>query len=342
MLYPFDPASDETLAQYAEGLDDDYAAWPTWHTGNPLDGDQPTHVEMFTWNDDRAGWIGDKSNFEVARDLIRSAADEGRTDTVVSDEQVYECGGGSSAWDVAQLYVQVFEGGCEPDCPGTHADECRPGCDPSEERDSHVLDDRDRTHGRQTGLLVREGDFRCYECLDTSFYEREANAADADERCTYCKGPVFLTPAVIAELEADAGLCFGKECAGDCHGTRTYTAAFRLAVALAEYVKHDHPFIAEDDYYEQRHERFMVNLDEALEDIRLHYPFDSSEDQDSICEFGRESFWELDQWEDAYVDWNDAREAYDAARREHFLDLGRTFMRNEIPGQLALLEAAGA
>ncbi len=242
MLHPYDPASDETLAQYAEGLDDDYAAWPTWHTGNPLDGDQPTHVEMFTWNDNRAGWIGDKSNFEVARDLIRSAADEGRTDTVVSDEQVYECGGGSSAWDVAQLYVQVFEGGCEPDC----------------------------------------------------------------------------------------------------HGTRTYTAAFRTAVALAEYVKHDYPVISEDDYCEQRHERFTANLDEVLEDIRLHYPFDSSEDHDSIREFGRELFWELDQWEDAEVDWDDVRDAYDAARREHFLDLGRTFMRNEIPGQLALLEVAGA
>ncbi|MGW1836952.1 hypothetical protein [Streptomyces sp. NPDC002067] len=298
---------------------------------------------MFFWNDDRSGWIGDKSNFEVARNLIRSAADEGRTDTVVSDEQVYECGGGSSAWDVAQLYVQVYEGRCEPDCPGTHTDECRAGHTPSTEQGHHrAFDGHDRDHGRPTGILVRDGDFRCYECLDTCSYEREADASDADERCTYCGEYVFLTAAVIAELEADEGVCFGKECAGDCDGTRRYTAAFRTAVALAEYVKHDHPVLSEDDYCEQRYERFMANLDEALEDIRLHYPFDSSVDHDSICEYGREAFRELDKWEDAYVDLDDARDAYDAARDEHFLDLGRTFMRNEIPGQLAFLEAAGA
>ncbi|MEU6959608.1 hypothetical protein [Streptomyces chrestomyceticus] len=340
MLFP-DSVSDETLAQYAERLTDDYAAWPTWHTGNPLDGYDPTHVEMFTWRVGQAGWIGDKSNFEVARDLIRSAADEGCTGTEVPDEQVYECGGGSSAWDVAQLYVQVFEGGCEPGCPGTHADECRPGCDPSAERDSHVFDDRDRTHGRQTGLLVREGDFRCYECLDTSFYEREANAADADQRCTYCKRPVFLTSTVIAELETDAGLCFGKECAGDCHGTRTYTAAFRIAVALAEHIKHEYPFLDEDDYDQQRREEFEKNLDKAIEDVKLHYPYDSEADHKSIVEHGIEALCDLEyRDEDGHVDWGEVGMAYDHARDEHFLDLGRAFMRNEIPGQLAL-EVAG-
>jgi len=261
--------SDEVLAKYAARLEDAYRSWPTWHTGNPLDGDQPTHVEMFTWHDNRAGWIGDKSNFEVARNLIRCAADEGRTDTEVSDEQLYECGGGSSAWDVAQLYVQVYEGGCSEGCAGIHGQECARNCDPR------------------------------------------------------------------------VDICYGYDCTGDCHGTRTFTAAFRTAVALAEFVEDEYPFLDGDDYDDQRRGVFEENLDEALEDVKLHFPYDSEADHASIVQYGAESLWDLGYWdEDGCVDWDDVREAYDDARDDHFLALGREFMRNEISGQLAL-EVAG-
>ncbi|MFB8020076.1 hypothetical protein ACFC36_16120 [Streptomyces rubiginosohelvolus] len=266
--YRLDPASDETLVKYAEKLEDDHAAWPTWRTGTYAPDDVPTHVEMFTWNSDRSGWIGDKSNFEVARDLIRSAADAGRADTEVSDEQVYECGGGSSAWDVAQLFVQVYEGGCSEDCLGTHTPECRPGCDPY------------------------------------------------------------------------VDFCHGQECEGDCLGTRTYTPAFREAVALVEYVKNDHPFLNEDDYYEQRNETFEKNLTEALDDIRLSYPYDTTADHEGIVEHASDALWELSHWDpDGLVDWNGAGEAYVHGRTKHFLELGREVMRNEIPGQLAITAA---
>ncbi|PCG86371.1 hypothetical protein CIB93_09060 [Streptomyces sp. WZ.A104] len=221
---------------------------------------------MFWWHHDSAGWIGDKSNFETARDLIREAADEGCLDTETSDEHVCELGRGSSAWDVGQLFVQVYEGGCDDDCPGTHTDECPSHCD------------------------------------------------------------------------ASVGICEGYECEGDCHGTRTYTAAFRTAVALAEYIEHEHPFLNEDDYYEQRREEFEKNLAEVLQDIKLHYPYDSEADHQSTVEHASERLWDLSDYEpDGYADWDDAREAYDYGRTEHFLNLGREFMRNEIPGQLALM-----
>ncbi|OII68288.1 hypothetical protein [Streptomyces sp. CC77] len=268
MHYRLNTPSDETLAKYATRLEDDHRAWPSWCTGRYSRDDLPTHVEMFWWRLDAAGWIGDKSNFEVARDLIRTAADEGREDTEVSDEHVYECGGGSSAWDVAQLFVQVYEETCPLDCLGTHTDDCKPDCDP---------------------------------------YEDE---------------------------------CYGTECEGDCHGSRTYTAAFREAVALAEYIEHEHPLLDEDDYYEQRREEFAKNLDEALEDIALHYPYDTEADHQSIVEHASEQLWGLSDYEpDGYVDWDDARDAYDHGRAEHFLNLGREFMRNEISGQLALMPA---
>ncbi|WP_329559513.1 hypothetical protein OG711_15450 [Streptomyces uncialis] len=255
------------MAQYAELLSDANRSWPSYYTG-PLPGDEPTHVEMFFWRGDEAGWIGDKSNFETARDLIRGVADERRTDTELSDEQVYECGGGSSAWDVAQLYVQVYEGGCPAECPGTHTEECRPGCDPY------------------------------------------------------------------------VDFCHGQECEGDCHGTQTFTPAFRTAVALAEYVKNDHPFLSEDDYHEQRRDVFEANLDEVLEDVKLHYPYDTEGDHRSIVEHASDALWELYHYEpDGYVDWDAARDAYDQGRSEHFLDLGRTVLRNEIPGQTALMPA---
>jgi hypothetical protein len=260
--------SEEVLAKYAAYLDDAYRSWPSWKTGTYGTEDESTHVELFTWHDDRTGWIGHKSNFEVARDLIICAADEGRTDTEVSDEQVYECGGGSSAWDVAQLFVQVYEGGCPEDCAGTHRQECAPNCDP-------IVD-----------------------------------------------------------------ICYGQDCTGDCHGTRTYTAAFRTAVALVEHIEHEYPFLDEDDYDQQRREVFEKNLEEALDDVKMHFPYDTEADHKSIVEHGAEALYDLEyRDEDGHASWNEVREAYDEARDEHFLDLGRAFMRNEIPGQLALAVA---
>ncbi|MCJ0870273.1 hypothetical protein [Streptomyces sp. AP-93] len=268
MYRSLDTPTDDALAEYAARLDDAHRSWPSWRTGTYSDEDTPTHVEMFTWHDDRFGWIGDKSNFEVARDQIRTAADEGRTDTVVSDEQVYDCGRGTSAWDYAQLFVQVYEGGCPEGCPGTHTEECRPDCDP------------------------------------------------------------FVD------------FCHGDECEGDCRSTRTYTPAFRAAVALAEFIKHDHPFLDEDDYYDQRHQVFDANLDEALEDVKLHYPYDTEADHQSIVERASELLWDLEyQDSDGWADWDGVRDAYDHGRGEHFLTLGRDFLRNEISGQLALMPA---
>lgn len=64
-----------------------------------------------------------------------------------------------------------------------------------------VFSDRDRQYGKVVGLKRADGDFRCYQCVDFSFYEREVTARDAGERCAYCAGPVFLTVEAIAEIE---------------------------------------------------------------------------------------------------------------------------------------------
>ncbi|MFE0104152.1 hypothetical protein [Streptomyces sp. NPDC059009] len=66
----------------------------------------------------------------------------------------------------------------------------------------YVFTETDRLHGKRVGLMKSEGDFRCYECIDFSFYERDVDARDAYKRCTYCGGFVFIAPATIADIEA--------------------------------------------------------------------------------------------------------------------------------------------
>lgn len=66
----------------------------------------------------------------------------------------------------------------------------------------YVFSDADRQYGKRVGVKKSDADFRCYQCIDFSFYEREVSEKDAEERCTYCQGLVFITPQVIAQIEA--------------------------------------------------------------------------------------------------------------------------------------------
>ncbi|MFJ3974872.1 hypothetical protein [Streptomyces sp. NPDC090021] len=66
----------------------------------------------------------------------------------------------------------------------------------------YVFSDADRQYGKRVGVKKFDTDFRCYQCIDFSFYEREVTEADAEERCSYCGGFVFITPQVIVQLEA--------------------------------------------------------------------------------------------------------------------------------------------
>jgi hypothetical protein len=66
----------------------------------------------------------------------------------------------------------------------------------------YVFSDADREYGKRVGVKKSDGDFRCYQCIDFSFYEREVTEGDAEERCTYCAGFVFIAPQVIAQMEA--------------------------------------------------------------------------------------------------------------------------------------------
>ncbi|MFJ1932638.1 hypothetical protein ACIOGZ_08165 [Kitasatospora sp. NPDC088160] len=121
---------DEAMAEYALGLDDAYRSWPSWCTSLSRRSEAPTHVELFSYTEYPLS-ITDASNYRVAAKLIRDAADKGRDDTAASDGHVVEVSGSAMHYGSATvLYVQVYEGGCEIDCPGAHTDECRPNCDP--------------------------------------------------------------------------------------------------------------------------------------------------------------------------------------------------------------------
>lgn len=66
----------------------------------------------------------------------------------------------------------------------------------------YVFSDADREYGKRVGVKKSDADFRCYQCIDFSFYEREVTEKDAEERCSYCQGFVFIAPQVIAQIEA--------------------------------------------------------------------------------------------------------------------------------------------
>lgn len=76
-----------------------------------------THGAVFHWAE-RGDDLLEESNYLTALDRIKAAADDGRPDTEVSDEQVID--GSSSHWAYGSLrtiYVQVYE---EAECPGGH------------------------------------------------------------------------------------------------------------------------------------------------------------------------------------------------------------------------------
>ncbi|WP_217129385.1 hypothetical protein [Streptomyces sp. AC558_RSS880] len=66
----------------------------------------------------------------------------------------------------------------------------------------YVFSDADREYGKRVGVKKSDGDFRCYQCIDFAFYEAEVSERDAEERCSYCGGFVFITPQMIAQMEA--------------------------------------------------------------------------------------------------------------------------------------------
>ncbi|QYW07916.1 hypothetical protein SEA_REDBEAR_70 [Streptomyces phage RedBear] len=51
--------------------------------------------------------------------------------------------------------------------------------------------------------VVRGNDFRCADCIDFSSWERETNAGDVAEKCTYCKGPVWSVEEKSVNVDID-------------------------------------------------------------------------------------------------------------------------------------------
>ncbi|MFE2104325.1 hypothetical protein ACFXAF_00370 [Kitasatospora sp. NPDC059463] len=260
---------DEVLAEYALGLDSEHASWPSWRSSWYDRDQEPTHVELFSYTEYPLS-IMDKSNYRVAERLIRDAADPDVEGAIVLNEYVVEVGGSAVHYGSATtLYVQVYEGGCDAGCPGTHTDGCVPGCDP-------LLD-----------------------------------------------------------------YCFGAACAGDCHGTRRYTSAFRQGVALAEQVKWGYPLLDEGDYSELEDEVFEENLELALNDVRREFAFDDDHDHEAVVDRAHRDLRELkyNAWSAGEVSHRDVAEVYARHRAAHFDDLARDFLRGAITGQIELIAA---
>ncbi|MCY0933652.1 hypothetical protein [Streptomyces sp. H34-S4] len=79
-----------------------------------------THGAVFHWAE-RGDDLLEESNYLTALDLIKAAADDGRTDTEISDEHVID--GTSRHWAVGSLrtiYVQVYE---DVECEGHYDDD---------------------------------------------------------------------------------------------------------------------------------------------------------------------------------------------------------------------------
>ncbi|WP_411120589.1 hypothetical protein [Streptomyces sp. x-19] len=224
---------NETFREYAALLENANYAYPSWRTSYYGDDDDATHVEMFSYTEYPTS-LGDKSNFRVARDLIRCAADEGYEGTKRSQAQVIEIDGSPVHYGSAySLYVQVYE------------------------------------HGKK-----RKG----------------------------------------------------------------YTAAFREAVALAEYAKYEYPFLDESDHGELEDEVFNENLEGALDEACREYPDDTDEDRAAITEHALDDLYELKYQEsEGEVSWIRSAEIYAEHRDAHFCALANEHMNAPIEGQLALV-----
>ncbi|MFD7738038.1 hypothetical protein [Kitasatospora sp. NPDC059800] len=206
---------DQTLVEYALGLDIDYKSWPSrWTCGrNSI----PTHVELFSYTEYPLS-IRAKSNYRVAAKLIQAAAGKGHDDAELSNEHVVEVGGSAIHYGSAtSLYVQVYEGGCELDCPGTHTDDCSPGCDPdfdfclgeSCEGDCHGT--RRYTAAFREGVALAEQaehgypvlDEEDYSALEDEKFQENLQAALDDLRGDFCLDEERDHEAVVERAHED-------------------------------------------------------------------------------------------------------------------------------------------
>ncbi|MEU5433839.1 hypothetical protein AB0G73_10725 [Streptomyces sp. NPDC020719] len=117
-----------------------------------------------------------------------------------------------------------------------------------------------------------------------------------------------------------------------------YTAAFREAVALAEYVRWEYPLLDEDDHSELEDEVFSENLDEALAEARGDYLFDDQDEYEAIVEHACQDLYDLKYQEpDGEVSWIRTAAIYAEHREEYFRQLGNEHLNAPLAGQLALV-----
>ncbi len=102
------------------------------------------------------------------------------------------------------------------------------------------------------GYKVREGDFRCDDCMDTCNYLRPGNEGDAAENCTYCHQPVWVPAATVAPaaetvedvstlegIEIPSTATVTRSIKGPARGHKTDAEGFRGWIARAESHEYD-------------------------------------------------------------------------------------------------------
>lgn len=264
-----------------------------------------THVPVVGWAE-HGDDILEESNFLVAKGLIEGAAED--------DEHVFE--GSARHWLVGslrQVWVQVYE---EPAPPCASSD-CERGAEFTAQLGETKGDDYCFEHiesGRES-LAWDAAEEKQIE-LEDELIETDVDEDDFHEKwASIYKNKLALTREVPIE--------------------RTFTAAFREAVSIAESLV-DYPILDESDYSERENERFEENLAEALEWVQRDFVEDSDDEAEVISDLARDDLSELYGMEgNGDVSWGKVEEIY-REHRDAYFEEKATEIRDEL-SRLGLL-----
>lgn len=153
-----------------------------------------------------------------------------------------------------------------------------------------------------------------------------------------CEGPEEFTHEEFCAHDPENRYCrmwCKHECDGSCSGTeRTFTAAFREAVSIAESL-HTDPILDESDYSERESEAFEKALTDAIESAQRDYWEDSDQESEGIAERYREDDYAThrNQWcHPDDVDYKVVAEEYAESRDAYFTERAQ-----EIADELSML-----
>ncbi|MGW8630588.1 hypothetical protein [Streptomyces sp. NPDC055793] len=197
-----------------------------------------------------------------------------------------------------------------------------------DDADEHIIDGTERHFacGYMRVLYVQVYEtYEDEECDCAPTWEHEDDC-EHDEDSFYCE--------LYCRIECD-----GEECLPD---EPEFTAAFKEAAELVEYLRGGGAILDDSDYSERESAAFEEALKEAIEQAQRNY-YDTCEQDDKIAErfYEDESTTHRNQWcHPDDVCWVTVAEEYEAARDEYFDELAYEIYRWNVlgynPNQLEL------